>query len=98
MKRPILKRAILGRFRKTLSKKLRFFGERSPFKIIYIGAKGGFRKFSGSLINNEYLKVVQMRESLGHQGVESLREEGVRNPPSPTRQIRRSRFFLNKAR
>ena len=35
---------LLGIFWKILAKKLRFFGARSPLKIVYIGAKGALRK------------------------------------------------------
>ena len=39
----------LGTFWKILTKKSRFFGVRSPSKLIYIGAAGAFRKFLGSV-------------------------------------------------
>ena len=32
-----------------LTKKQRFFGARSPSKLVYIGAKGAFRKILGSV-------------------------------------------------
>ena len=32
-----------------MTKKLRFFGARSPSKLVYIGAKGAFRKILGSV-------------------------------------------------
>ena len=39
---PVL--AFLGTFWKILTKKSRFFGARSPSKLVYIGAKGALRK------------------------------------------------------
>ena len=42
-------KVFLGTFWKILTKKLRFFGARSPSKLIYFGAKGAFRKTLGSV-------------------------------------------------
>ena len=36
-------------FLKNFDKKSRFFGARSPSKLVYIGAKGAFRKILGSV-------------------------------------------------
>ena len=59
-----------------LTKKLRFFGERSPLELVYIGA---FENIFGS-VNQQYTKIVkvypkivQRGDPLGQQGVESLR-------------------------
>ena len=43
------KTPFLGTFWKILTKKTRFFGARSPSKLVYIGAKGAFRKILGSV-------------------------------------------------
>ena len=45
-----------------------------PSKLVYIGAKGAFRKFLGSVTKNGYFKIVQKGDSLGWQRVESLRK------------------------
>ena len=63
----------------------RFFGARSPSKLVYIGAQGAFRKNLGSVGKNGFIKKYQRGEPLGRQGVESLRGGGgggVR-PPAP---------------
>ena len=45
-----VKKPFLGTFWKILTKKNRvFFGARSPSKLVYIGAKGAFRKILGSV-------------------------------------------------
>ena len=44
LKKKQSKKAFLGTFWKILTKKLRFFGARSPSKLVNIGAKGAFRK------------------------------------------------------
>ena len=43
------KKPFLGTFLKIVTKKLRFFGARSPSKLVYIGAEGAFRKILGSV-------------------------------------------------
>ena len=50
------KKAFLGNFWKILTEKSRFFGARSPFKLIHFGV---FRKILGSVTKNGYLKIVQ---------------------------------------
>ena len=52
-----------------------------PLKQVYIGAKGAFRKFLGSVTKYGYLKIVQRGDPLGRQAFESLRGGGVRPPP-----------------
>ena len=45
-----VKKAVFGHFLKIFDKKNRvFFGARSPSKLVYIGAKGAFRKILGSV-------------------------------------------------
>ena len=68
-------------FLEILSKKSRFLGARSTSKLVYIGGEGAFRKILGSITKNGYLKIVQRRDHLGQQGVESLRGKGERPPP-----------------
>ena len=38
-----------GHFLENFDKKTRFFGARSPSKLVYIGAQGAFRKILGSI-------------------------------------------------
>ena len=49
-----------------------FFGTRSPSKLVYIGAKGAFRKILES-VGQKWIKKYQRRDPLGRQGVETLR-------------------------
>ena len=44
-----VKKAVFGHFLKNFDKKSRFFGARSPSKLVYIGAEGAFRKILGSV-------------------------------------------------
>ena len=53
------KKTFLGNFWNILTKESRFLGARSPSKLVYIGAKGAFRKVLGSVNKNGYLKIVQ---------------------------------------
>ena len=46
-------------FLEILTKKSHFFSARSPSKLVYIGAKGAFRKFLGSISKIAYFKIVQ---------------------------------------
>ena len=54
-----------------------------PSKLVYIGAKGAFRKFKGPSAKNSYLKIVQRVDALGRQGAESLKERKTSAPPNP---------------
>ena len=77
-----VKKGVFRHFLKNFDKKIAFiFGARSPSKLVYIGAKGAFRKILGSIGQNGFLKKYQRGDPLGRQGVESLR--GGRPPPPP---------------
>ena len=65
------KRSVFRHFWKSLTRKVRFFGARSPLKISYIGAKNAFRKILDLSPKNGYLKIIPSGEPLGRQGVES---------------------------
>ena len=66
-----------------LTKKSRFFGARSPSKLVYIGAKGAFRKILGSVGQKWISEKVSKGDPLGRQGVESLRGGGGRGASPP---------------
>ena len=74
-------KAFLGSFRKTLTKKLRFFGARSPSELVWIGAKGVFRKILRSVsqkwISENSTKGGPFRLTGG--GI----PEGKKRPPPP---------------
>ena len=61
-----------------LTKKSRFFGARSPSKLV-----GAFRKILGSVGQKWISEKVSKGDPLGRKGVESLREKDVRPPPPP---------------
>ena len=67
------KKAFLGTFWKIFTKKLRFFGTRSPLKI--------FRKILRSISQRWISENSSKRDILGRQGVESLRKENDAPPP-----------------
>ena len=75
---------ILGRFwalfEKFWQKNCVFFGARSPSDLVYIGAKGAFRKILGSVGQKWISEKVSKGDPLGRHGVESLRRG---RPPSP---------------
>ena len=74
--RNMSKKALLSLFWKILTKKWRFFGVRSPSKLVFIGAEGAFRKNLRSVIKKGFLIIVQRGDPLGQQGVKSLIEGG----------------------
>ena len=47
-----VKKAVFGHFLENFDKKNAFFGARSPSNLVYIGAKGAFRKILGSVGQN----------------------------------------------
>ena len=75
------KQAFLGTFWKISTKNRVFTARAPPSKLEYSGAKGASRKFSGSVTKCGYPRIVQRGDTLGRQGVESLRGgEGVQYP------------------
>ena len=51
------KKQFLGFFWKIFTKKIVFFGARSPSKLVYIGARGAFEKnFSVGRLEMDFLK------------------------------------------
>ena len=62
-----VKKAVFGHFLKNFDKKLRFFGARSPSKLVYIGAKGAFRKILGSVGQKWISEKVTKGDPLGRQ-------------------------------
>ena len=71
------KKAVFGQFSENDDKKIVFFGARSPAKLVYIGAKGAFRKILGSI--NQKWKSQNSTKAGGHIS-ERVK---VRPPPSP---------------
>ena len=70
-------------FLENINQKIAFFGARSPLKFSMVGAKGIFRKILSQSAKNGYLKIVQSRDPLGRQGVESLGRKKSVHPPPP---------------
>ena len=58
-----------------------FFGARSPLKLVYIGAKGVFRKILGSVTKNESQNSTKGGPFGSARG--RIPEEGVFAPPKP---------------
>ena len=65
------KKAILGTFWKTLTKKLRFFGTRFPLKISIDWHEGAFRKILRSASQKWISRNSKKGDPLGRLGVES---------------------------
>ena len=65
-----------------LTKKSRFFGARSPSKLVYIGAKGAFRKILGSVGQNWISEKVSKGGPFGSAGGR-IPEGGGGVPPPP---------------
>ena len=79
-----VKKAVFGHFLKNFDKKKsRFFGARSPSKLVYIGAAGAFRKVLGSVGQKWISEKVSRGDPLVRQGVESLRKGGPSAPTPP---------------
>ena len=66
------KMASLGFFGKFWPK-IQFFLARASSKLVYNGAEGAFWTFVESIAKKRYFKIEQRGETLGRQGVESLR-------------------------
>ena len=64
-----------------LTKKLRFFGARSPSKLVYIGAKDAFRKILGSVGQKWISEKVSKGGPFGSAGGR-IPEGGGRPPPT----------------
>ena len=66
-----------------LTKKSRFFGARSPSKLVYIGAKGAFRKILGSVGQKWISEKVSKGGPFGSAGgrIPEGGGGGVRFPP-----------------
>ena len=96
-----LKRPSFGKFFCVAGKilnnrhKRRFFGARSPSKLVYFRAKGAIRKILGSVIKYRYLKIVQ-RGPFGSTGGR-IPEGGGGVPPviSPLEYIKFHQSILN---
>ena len=74
---------ILKKNRPKIQKRHCVFWLALPQKLVFIGAKGAFKKtIFGYLAKNRYLKVLRRGDPLGWQWVESLMGGGV-NPPRP---------------
>ena len=57
-----------------------FLARAPPSKLVYIGTKGAFRKFLGSVTKSEYLIIAQREDPLGQEVVESLRKNRTPSP------------------
>ena len=69
-------------FKTFWQKKLRFFGARSPSTLVFIGAKGAFRKILGSVGQKWISEKVSKGGPLGSAGGR-IPEGGVRHLPPP---------------
>ena len=77
------KKPFLNTFWKILTKKSRFFfGARSPSKLVYIGAKGAFKKILGSVGQKWISEKVSKGGPFGSAGGR-ISEGGGRPPPPP---------------
>ena len=75
------KKAVFGHFLKNVDKKIAFFGARSTSKLVYIGAKGAFRKILGSVGQKGISEKVSKGGPFGSAG--GRIPEGGRPPPRP---------------
>ena len=66
-----------------LTKKSRFFGARSPSKLVYIGAKGAFRKILGSVGQKWISEKVSKGGPFGSAGGRIPEGGGGERPPPP---------------
>ena len=74
------KKAFLCTFWKMLTKNCVFSARAPPSNLVYIGAKGAFRKILKPVIQKWISRNSTKGDPLGQQGVESLRDGGP--PPS----------------
>ena len=75
-------KTVFGHFlKKILTKNSVFFGARSPSKLVYIGAKGAFRKILGSVCEKWISEKVSKGGPFGSAG--GRIPEGGRPPPPP---------------
>ena len=77
-----VKKAVFGHFLKNFDKKIAFFfGARSPSKLVYVGAKGAFRKILGSVGQKWISEKVSKGGPFGSAGGRIPKGKGVRPPP-----------------
>ena len=68
-KKKTVKKAVFGHLLKNFGKKIAFFfGARSPSKLLYIGAKGAFRKNLGSVGQKWFSEKVSKGGPFGSAG------------------------------
>ena len=78
-----VKKAVFGHFLKNFDKKIAFFfGARSPSKLVYIGAKGAFRKILGSVGQKWISEKVSKGGPFGSAGGR-IPEKGASAPSPP---------------